>query len=105
MFGRALRLLLAACVAGALASPGPARADRDRQHEEARRAVERGEALPLPEILARVGGEIGGEVVGLKFRRAEGRWIYEFRVIGTGGKLSEVSVDAASAGIIRREGH
>lgn len=81
------------------------RADRVRDHDEARRAVERGEALPLFDILGRVRSELGGEVVGVFFRRKRGRWVYEFKVIGPAGQLAEIDVDAASAEILKREQH
>ena len=42
--------------------------------------------------------ELGGEVVGVLFERRRGRWVYEFKVIGPGGRLVEVYVDAATAG-------
>lgn len=78
-----------------------ARADDD--HDRARLAVERGEALPLVEILTRVRPLLGGEVVGVSFEREDGRWIYEFRVIATAGRLLEVHVDAATAEILKLE--
>jgi uncharacterized membrane protein YkoI len=80
-------------------------AGRHRDHDEARRAVESGEALPLVEILARVRPDLGGEVVGVLFERKRDRWVYEFKVIGPGGQLSEVYVDARSAEILKREEH
>lgn len=80
-------------------------ADRDRDHDEARRAVERGEALSLFDILARVRSDLGGEVVGVSFKRRRDGWVYEFKVIGPGGRLTEVYVDAASAEILKREEH
>ena len=92
-----------------LCSAGFARADDDddhtdhgHDHDSARHAVEKGEALPLADILARVRPELGGEVVGVGFKRKADRWIYEFRVIAA-GRLDEVYVDAATAEIIRRE--
>lgn len=98
----ARRALIGLCLsaAGALLAL-PVRADRD--HDNARHAVEHGEALPLSEILARVRPQLGGEVIGVAFEREEGRWVYEFRIIGPGGRLTEVSVDAATARIVRRE--
>ncbi len=75
----------------------------DHDHDSARHAVEHGEALPLSDILARVRPELGGEVVGVAFRRKVGRWVYEFRVIAPAGRLDEVYVDAATAEILRRE--
>jgi uncharacterized membrane protein YkoI len=80
-------------------------ADRDHDHDQARRAVERGEALPLVDILARVRSQLGGEIVGTSFERKRGRWVYEFKVIGSGGRLTEIYVDAASAEILNREQH
>ena len=89
---------------GAASTPAAfARGDRTRQQEDARLAVGRSEALPLAEILARVRGDLKGEIVGFEFERQRGRWIYEFRIIGTDGQLVEVPVDAASAEILGRE--
>ena len=85
--------------------PSAVLADRERDHDQARRAVERGEALPLFDILARVRPDLGGEVVGVSFERKRDRWVYEFKVIDPAGRLWEVYVDAATAAILKREGH
>lgn len=95
----------AAAAGGAvLAAPGAvARGRRDDDHDRAREALERGEALPLAEVLARVRPALGGEVVGVDFERGrDGRWIYEFKVIGPAGRLGEVHVDAATARVLNR---
>jgi uncharacterized membrane protein YkoI len=89
-------------VAAVLFAP-QARADHD--HDRARHAVERGEALPLADILSRVKPELGGEIIGVSFDRKSDRWVYEFRVIAPAGQLTEVHVDAATAKIIKREDH
>ena len=91
--------------AAAILPAAPSWADRDHDHDQARRAVERGEALPLTDILARVRSQLGGEVVGVSFKSRRDRWVYEFKVIGSGGELTEVYVDAASAEILKREVH
>jgi uncharacterized membrane protein YkoI len=85
--------------------PSSALADRERDYDRARRAVERGEALALAEILTRVRSDLGGEVVGVEFERKRERWVYEFKVIDPAGRLWEVYVDAATAAILKREGH
>jgi uncharacterized membrane protein YkoI len=85
--------------------PPVALADRERDYDRARRAVERGEALALAEILTRVRPELGGEVVGVELERKRDRWVYEFKVIDPAGRLWEVYVDAANADILKREGH
>jgi uncharacterized membrane protein YkoI len=74
-------------------------------HDRARLAVERGEAQPLSDILAQVRPALGGEVVGVAFRRRDDRWLYEFRVITQAGQMMEVYVDAATAEIVRRQAH
>jgi uncharacterized membrane protein YkoI len=74
-------------------------------HDRARIAVERGEARPLSEILAKVRPELGGEMAGVEFRRQSGRWVYEFRVLTPTGQMTEVYVDAATADILKREAH
>jgi uncharacterized membrane protein YkoI len=75
----------------------------DYDHERARRAVEAGLALPLAEILERLGDRLGGEVVGVEFERERGQYVYEFKVITASGRLREVYVDAASAEIVKIE--
>ena len=85
--------------------PAAAVADRERDYDQARRAVERGEALALSDILYRVRSDLGGEGVGMSFERKRERWIYEFKVIDPAGRLWEVYVDAATAAILKREGH
>jgi hypothetical protein len=47
----------------------PAIADRNVEHDSARRAVELGQALPLVDVLARVRRDLGGEILGVSFER------------------------------------
>ncbi len=52
----------------AIAPFGPARAD-PQDHDAVRLAVERGEAQPLAEILAKVRAKLPGEVAGVEIER------------------------------------
>lgn len=101
----AIRLLVLVCVAAAAASAGVrADDDRDDDHDQAREAVEHREALPLAAILERVRPALGGEIVGVNFRRAHhGRWIYRFKVARPGGQLRILDVDAASGTLLAGE--
>ena len=81
----------------------PAIADRNGEHDSARRAVELGEALPLADILAKVRHDLGGEIVAVSFKRKKDLWLYEFKVVEPGGRLVEVYVDAASGRVLKRE--
>jgi uncharacterized membrane protein YkoI len=83
-----------------LTAASPARADESwRDQDEAREAVEHGDIRPLDEILARLRERFPGEVVKVKLERENGRWVYEFRVIDSQGRLREISVNAASGAI------
>ncbi len=97
-------------IAGALALialvAAPALADDDgrHDHDRARRALERGEVLPLDRILAVVRARVPGEVVRVELEREDGVWIYEVRVLDAAGRRIEVHVDAARAVILRIKG-
>ena len=100
---RAILFALALVIAGG----GPAYPDEGEDsrhdHERARRARKEGRALPLAEILDRVRGQLGGEVVGIDFEEEDGRYLYEFKVVTPGGRLREVHVDAVTAEILKSE--
>jgi uncharacterized membrane protein YkoI len=80
--------------------PQAALAD-ERKQDELHRAVERNEIRALADILAAVRDKLPGEVAGVEVERKNGRWIYEFRVVDSQGRLFEVNVDARSATIER----
>jgi uncharacterized membrane protein YkoI len=80
-----------------LSSP-PAGAE---DHDAVRRAAERGAIRPLAEILAAIRDKLPGEVVGVEVEQKNGRWLYEFRVIDTKGRLFEVYVDARTSTVER----
>ncbi|WP_119420326.1 PepSY domain-containing protein [Desertibaculum subflavum] len=92
--------LLLLALAGDLARATPARAD-GYDHELARRAVEAGEAKPLAEILPLVRERFGGELVGIEFEREGGVWIYEFKVVDTSGRKTEIYVNALTGAVVQ----
>ena len=100
-----LSMRIAALAASiALLSGGSLFADDHRRDQDAaRRAVERGEVKPLAEILAVVRNRLPGEVVGVKIKQKRSRWVYEFRLADSKGRLFEVYVDAQTAAIDRIE--
>ena len=109
---RSIRFPLAAGLAITLMTGGPIAlgggdqrnwADDDHSYDRARRAVDRGEALPIAELLERLKTQVPGEVVGVEFEREHGRWVYEFKVIDSGGRLLEVYVDAQTGTVVSME--
>lgn len=95
-------LTAVALVAAALARP--AGADERRDHDQARIAVERGEARRLADILRIVKPGLDGDVVGVEFERQDGRWVYELKVLDRQGRRTDVYVDARDGRILRRKG-
>ena len=72
--------------------------------------MEAQEQLANTEVHGQAGGGLvqvtmkgSGEVVGVSFERERGRWVYELKVVETGGRLVKLYVDAASAEILKRE--
>ncbi|NMF91494.1 PepSY domain-containing protein [Aromatoleum petrolei] len=97
-----MRTLLTSCVVGvvvAVLSIGPAAAGGD-DHDRARAALERGEVLPLRTILDKVEREYPGKVVDVELEREQGRWIYEIRLLRSGGALVRLDVDARDGTVL-----
>ena len=96
-------LLLLAALIPALS---PARADDDDDDRDRTRlnaAVERGEVLPLSEILARVKPGIEGRIVEIEFEYSDDAPIYEIYVLGRDGRRLEYEIDARTAKILSFE--
>jgi uncharacterized membrane protein YkoI len=92
------RTLLAASLAGLIATP--ALADRPRDQDQAFRATTEGRAIPLPQIRDRVMRDMGGaEYLGPEFRGDT----YRLKFVRD-GRVIWVDVDAATGRIVGRSG-
>lgn len=91
-------LLCAACVTGSGRLAGA-----DDDHEEARGALERGEVMPLSEVLETLRPRIDGDIVSTDFEREDGGWLYEIKYIDRSGRLRELHVDARTARVLGAE--
>lgn len=69
-------------------------------YERARQAVERREVLPLVEILEAVERSTRARMIEVEFEEDNGRYIYEFELVATDGRLIEAIVDARSGQIL-----
>lgn len=77
--------------------------DHDEDREERRKlnaAIERGEILPLTEILARTENRIEGRVVEIEFEHEDGRPVYEIYVLRQDGRRLEYEIDARTGEIL-----
>src|SRR5262249_18412299 len=72
-----------------------------RDHDDARRAVERGEMRPLAEIFAKLRGKLPGDIVRVEVEHENGEWQYELRTVDAQGRLFEVLVDGRTGEIKR----
>ena len=95
-------LALTLCLA-LLAGGGVAHADRE-DHEQARKALEAGEVLPLKTILERVERDFPGQVMDVELERervgGRERWVYEIKLLRTGGALVKLKLDARDGSVV-----
>lgn len=95
---RSDRLGLALALSTALTLPLYAADSGD--HDRARRALEAGQILPLKTVLERVGRESPGQVMEVELERKGDRWVYEIKLLRTGGALVKLRVDASDGRLI-----
>jgi uncharacterized membrane protein YkoI len=91
-------LTLAAVILVSLSSYA-ALADESDQ-DQARRALERGEIRPLDQVLDAARKALPGDVVKVELDEDDGRWIYEIKVLTSGGERREVEIDAKSLEVL-----
>jgi len=78
--------------------------DADLSYDQARRALSRGEILPIERLLERVKAQLPGQVLELEFEREDGRWVYEMKIIDADGRLLDAYFDAKSGDLISVDG-
>lgn len=99
-----LRIAVLPCVLALCASFGmvsSAQADGRRDHDRARAALKAGEVLPLQEVLEKVQRSHPGELLEVELERDNGRWVYELKLLQSGGRLLRLDVDAKTAAVLR----
>lgn len=72
-------------------------------HERAWQALARGEVKSLDEILGLVTLRGHDNFVEVSLDRTDGRWIYAMTLLTAGGRYRVVTVDAATAKILKEE--
>lgn len=78
-----------------------AQADDRRDHDRARAALKAGEVLPLQEVLEKVQRSHPGELLEVELEREDGRWVYELKLLQSGGRLLRLDVDAKTAAVLK----
>ena len=81
-----------------------AREHHNLDSEVARHALERGEVLPIPRVLALAAQYLPGDVVEVRLDpRRSGDLLYRLRVLTPSGQIRELVLDARTGTVIRIE--
>jgi uncharacterized membrane protein YkoI len=76
-----------------------ARADDD-DLDRLRDAVRRAEVMPLSTLQDQVRKTFPGEIISVEIDEDDGRFIYEFKVLQTSGRLLEIEMDAKDGEVL-----
>jgi uncharacterized membrane protein YkoI len=79
------------------------REEEQEDHDAILDAVRRGAILPLPKLREGVLSRWPGDLVAVSVDRDDGRIRYEFRILRSDGRLTEVEVDAADGTVLEVE--
>ena len=101
---KGLRAALSAALLLALLGAGTGHAGDGHDHDRARRALESGEILPLRTILERVERDYPGQIMEVELEREDARWIYEIKLLRTGGALVKIEIDARDGALLGIKG-
>ncbi|MBC9033724.1 PepSY domain-containing protein [Sphingomonas sp. JC676] len=102
-------VVLAATLGAATASASDSqdkRTKEQRRAEEAqaiRTAVQRGEVIPLPRILALAQARVQGEVLEVELEHEQKRLLYEIKILAGNGRVRELKLDARTGALIKIE--
>lgn len=99
-----LRVALSATLLLALLDAGAGQAGDRHDHDHARRALESGEIVPLRPILERVERDYPGQIMEVELEREDARWMYEIKLLRTGGALVKLEIDARDGTLLGIKG-
>lgn len=77
----------------------------DHDHDRALGALQRGEVIPLENVLAILRATTDGTVVSTKLEREDNKWLYEMKVIGRDGRLRKIRIDAKTGAVLASKEH
>ncbi|ASC65973.1 peptidase [Achromobacter denitrificans] len=99
------RLILPACALAFALAAGPVSGLADESdHERARQALEAGKVLPLGAVLDIVERDFPGQVVKVEFEEDDDEFIYEIRVLQSGGSILKLKIDARDGTLLGIKG-
>ena len=75
----------------------------EREHDEIRAALQRGEVLPLARILAIAQQQVPGDVIEVELESKRGALVYEIKVLTQSGRVREIKIDARNGKVLKIE--
>jgi len=96
----AVGLVLVIVATVGVSTAAKSRDARDEDQERARNAFERGEILPITEILALASQHLPGDVVEVELKFEDNYISYEIDVLTSTGKVREIELDARNGAVI-----
>ncbi|CUI84995.1 MULTISPECIES: PepSY domain-containing protein [Achromobacter] len=98
-------LLLSGCALALALIAGPVSGlAGESDHERARQALEAGKVLPLGAVLDIVERDFPGQVVKVEFEEDDDEFIYEIRVLQSGGGILKLKLDARDGTLLSVKG-
>lgn len=73
----------------------------DDDHVEARALLQRGEIVPLAQVLDVVRQRVPGDVIEVELERDDGLWEYEVKVLTPTGIVRKLTLDARNASVLK----
>ena len=78
-------------------------AAQSSDHEVARRAVGRGDMMPLEQILASIEAQYPGRILEVELEDEDGLWLYEIEILTPAGRVLEIELDPRTGAILSLE--
>ncbi len=72
-----------------------------RDHDRAERALQSGQIMSLQSVLQKLQTLYPGKVLEVELEDDDGRWIYEIKLLQTGGQLRKIKLDARTAEVLQ----
>ncbi len=95
-----MRGLLPLILICAIALPASLTHADDDDLDRLRDAVRRTEVMPLSTLQDQVRKTFPGEIISVEIDEDDGRFIYEFKVLQTNGRLLEIEMDAKDGKVL-----
>lgn len=83
--------------------PAAARATPD--HEQARRAMQAGQAAPLREVLAKAEKDFDAQMLEAELDDDDNHWVYELKMLTPSGSILKLKYDAMTMTLVKARGH